>query len=91
MQPQGAHRSISEALIDAGVTRVVFGQPDPNAQAAGGADALRSAGVLVTDGFMADAAQTLNADWTLAMTRQRPEVTWKLATLDGWVADSERK
>ncbi len=80
----------SKALIDAGVTRVVFGQPDPNPQAAGGADALRGAGVLVTDGFMADAAQTLNADWTLAMTRQRPEVTWKLAaTLDGWVAAAD--
>lgn len=80
----------TQALIDAGVARVVFGQSDPNPQAAGGAAALRAAGVLVTDGFMADAVRRVNPDWTRAMTRQRPEVTWKLAaTLDGWVAASD--
>ena len=80
----------SQALIDAGIARVVFGQTDPNPKAAGGAAALRAAGVLVTEGVQSDAAAQLNPDWTRAMSRQRPDVTWKLAaTLDGWVAAAD--
>lgn len=80
----------TQALIDAGVARVVFGQSDPNPQAAGGAKVLRAAGVMVTEGFLSGAAEQLNSGWTRAMTRRRPDVTWKLAaTLDGWVAASD--
>jgi len=74
----------AEALVAAGVRRVVFAQADPNAAAAGGAATLRSAGVDVVSGLMADEAQALNAVWTFAVERGRPFVTWKLATtLDG--------
>ena len=80
----------TRALIDAGVARVVYGQDDPNPQAAGGADALRAAGIVVTGGLGTAEVATLNEGWTRAMTRQRPEVTWKLAaTLDGKVAASD--
>jgi diaminohydroxyphosphoribosylaminopyrimidine deaminase/5-amino-6-(5-phosphoribosylamino)uracil reductase len=74
----------TEALIAAGVARVVFAQSDPNPAAAGGADRLAAAGVRVSSGLMADQAADVNREWSLAVTRGRPFVTWKLAvTLDG--------
>jgi diaminohydroxyphosphoribosylaminopyrimidine deaminase/5-amino-6-(5-phosphoribosylamino)uracil reductase len=74
----------SQALIDAGVSRVVFAQPDPNPVAAGGEAALRAAGVVVEYGLLEREARALNRAWTFAMEHHRPFVTWKLATtLDG--------
>ena len=49
----GAPGPCTEALIDAGVARVVYGQPDPNPLARGGADALVAAGVEVEGGVLA--------------------------------------
>ena len=75
----------SEALVAAGVARVVVGCPDPTAAAAGGADRLRAAGVGVTQGVLADevAAGPLDA-WLHRQATGRPLVTWKYAaTLDG--------
>ena len=74
----------SEALIAAGVRRVVFAQPDANPAAMGGADRLREAGVEVVGGELADEAHTINRAWTFAIEHGRPFVTWKFATtLDG--------
>lgn len=74
----------SEALLAAGVTRVVYAQTDPNPTASGGASRLRAAGVEVLGGVLADEAATLNQAWTFAITHGRPFVTWKFATtLDG--------
>ncbi|MGO4598600.1 bifunctional diaminohydroxyphosphoribosylaminopyrimidine deaminase/5-amino-6-(5-phosphoribosylamino)uracil reductase RibD [Terrabacter sp. 2RAF25] len=74
----------TEALIDAGVSRVVFAQSDPNPDAAGGAERLHAAGVHVMGGVLAEAAEALNARWARTVVLGRPLVTWKLATtLDG--------
>lgn len=74
----------SEALIAAGVARVVFAQPDTNPVAIGGAGRLREAGVEVVGGVMVDEARTINRTWTFAIAHRRPFVTWKFATtLDG--------
>ncbi|WP_238998456.1 bifunctional diaminohydroxyphosphoribosylaminopyrimidine deaminase/5-amino-6-(5-phosphoribosylamino)uracil reductase RibD [Nocardioides limicola] len=74
----------AQALVDAGVRRVVFGQADPNPLAAGGAETLRRAGIEVVGGVMTAPAVQLNRPWTFAMTHGRPYVTWKFAaTLDG--------
>jgi diaminohydroxyphosphoribosylaminopyrimidine deaminase/5-amino-6-(5-phosphoribosylamino)uracil reductase len=74
----------SQALVAAGVRRVVVAQADPNPVAAGGADTLRAAGVDVELGLLTDQARQLNLVWTYAMEHQRPFVTWKFATtLDG--------
>lgn len=73
-----------DALLEAGVVRVVVGQLDPNPQAAGGAERLRAAGVDVEVGVLADEAAELNVEWTFAVTEGRPFVTWKYAaTMDG--------
>jgi diaminohydroxyphosphoribosylaminopyrimidine deaminase/5-amino-6-(5-phosphoribosylamino)uracil reductase len=74
----------SQALLVAGVRRVVVAQPDSNPVATGGADALRAAGVEVVTGLLADEARALNRVWTFALEHGRPFVTWKFATtLDG--------
>ncbi|MFY0406041.1 bifunctional diaminohydroxyphosphoribosylaminopyrimidine deaminase/5-amino-6-(5-phosphoribosylamino)uracil reductase RibD [Solicola sp. PLA-1-18] len=74
----------AEALVAAGVARVVVAQTDPNPQAAGGADRLRAAGVDVETGVLADESSDLNRAWTHAVSTGRPFVTWKLAaSLDG--------
>jgi diaminohydroxyphosphoribosylaminopyrimidine deaminase/5-amino-6-(5-phosphoribosylamino)uracil reductase len=74
----------SQALIAAGVRRVVYAQADPNPLAAGGAHQLRQAGIEVEAGLLEDQARALNSVWTWATERQRPFVTWKFATtLDG--------
>ena len=74
----------AQALIAAGVRRVVFAQPDTNPLAQGGADALRAASVEVESGLMLDEARAVNRAWTFAVDHGRPFVTWKFATtLDG--------
>lgn len=76
-----------DALLAAGVARVVHAQHDPNPAAAGGAARLRAAGVDVEGGLLADEATALNATWTRAQQLGRPVVTWKVAsTLDGRAA-----
>ena len=74
----------AQALVDAGVRRVVFAQPDPNPAAAGGADSLRAAGIEVASGLLRAEAALVNRIWTFAVDHGRPFVTWKFATtLDG--------
>ncbi|WP_242497945.1 bifunctional diaminohydroxyphosphoribosylaminopyrimidine deaminase/5-amino-6-(5-phosphoribosylamino)uracil reductase RibD [Nocardioides glacieisoli] len=74
----------SEALIAAGVRRVVFAQTDTNPVAEGGATRLREVGIDVEAGLMADEARAVNRTWTFALEHGRPFVTWKFATtLDG--------
>jgi len=74
----------AQALIDAGVRRVVYAQPDPNPAAAGGAETLRAAGVQVESGLLTVESGLLNKVWTFAVEHGRPFVTWKFATtLDG--------
>ncbi len=80
----------TQALIAAGVRRVVFAQPDPNPVAAGGADTLKGAGIEVEAGLMLDQARKVNRAWTFAMDAGRPFVTWKFATtLDGRCAATD--
>jgi diaminohydroxyphosphoribosylaminopyrimidine deaminase / 5-amino-6-(5-phosphoribosylamino)uracil reductase len=72
------------ALLDAGVSRVVFGQSDLNPVARGGADALSRAGIEVEGEVLANEARSVNPEWTFAVEHGRPFVTWKFAaTLDG--------
>jgi diaminohydroxyphosphoribosylaminopyrimidine deaminase / 5-amino-6-(5-phosphoribosylamino)uracil reductase len=74
----------SQALIVAGVRRVVYAQPDGSRVAHGGARRLRSAAVDVEGGVLEAQAGELNREWTMSVELGRPFVTWKFAaTLDG--------
>ena len=80
----------TQALLDAGITVVVFGQPDPTDEAGGGGEVLRAAGVEVHGGVLAHEAEAVNAEWTFAVRHGRPFVTWKCAvSLDGRVAGAD--
>ena len=78
----------AEALIAAGVGRVVAAIEDPNPRVAGqGFAALRAAGIEVQTGLMAGQARALNAGFISRMARGRPRVTVKVgASLDGRTA-----
>lgn len=74
----------TEAILDAGITRVVVGLPDPNPVAAGGADRLRAAGLEVVTGVLADRVAAQQAEFLVAATTGRPHLALKLAqTRDG--------
>jgi diaminohydroxyphosphoribosylaminopyrimidine deaminase/5-amino-6-(5-phosphoribosylamino)uracil reductase len=74
----------AQALIEAGIARVVVAVPDPGEQSGGGAERLRRAGVEVEIGLGADLAERVNEPWLTAVRRSRPFVTWKFAAgLDG--------
>lgn len=78
----------AQALIDAGVARVVIacGDPDPRVDGAGIA-MLRAAGIAVTDGVLEAEAQALNAGFFLTRTAARPLFALKVAaSLDGGIA-----
>ncbi|MEP6589803.1 MAG: bifunctional diaminohydroxyphosphoribosylaminopyrimidine deaminase/5-amino-6-(5-phosphoribosylamino)uracil reductase RibD [Gemmatimonadota bacterium] len=78
-----------DALVAAGVQRVVIAMSDPNPEAAGGAAKLREAGLTVEVGLLATAAERLNARflWRFGAP-SRPFVAVKLAvSLDGQIAD----
>jgi diaminohydroxyphosphoribosylaminopyrimidine deaminase/5-amino-6-(5-phosphoribosylamino)uracil reductase len=89
MEPCAHHGSTppcTEAVLTAGVRRVVAGSLDPNPEAGGGLEVLRDAGVDVelTDSFPARAQ---NEAWRVWVREGRPFVILKLAlTLDGRVA-----
>ncbi|HEY6529934.1 MAG TPA: bifunctional diaminohydroxyphosphoribosylaminopyrimidine deaminase/5-amino-6-(5-phosphoribosylamino)uracil reductase RibD [Cellvibrionaceae bacterium] len=78
----------SQALIDAGVKRVVYAMQDPNPQVCGqGLERLRAAGVEVVGPCLEVEARLLNRGFIKRMTDGRPFVTCKLAmSLDGRTA-----
>ena len=86
VSPRGP--ACADALIAAGVARTVIACDDPDPRTAGqGAARLTAAGIAVTSGVGASAAQALNAGFFSRMTRGRPFVTLKLAlSLDGCIA-----
>ncbi|MCE9569465.1 MAG: bifunctional diaminohydroxyphosphoribosylaminopyrimidine deaminase/5-amino-6-(5-phosphoribosylamino)uracil reductase RibD [Rhodocyclales bacterium] len=78
----------AEALIDAGVARVVAAMQDPNPLVAGrGLAKLTAAGMDVTVGLLAGEANELNIGFVSRMTRGRPWLRLKVAaSLDGKTA-----
>ncbi|MEU7283314.1 bifunctional diaminohydroxyphosphoribosylaminopyrimidine deaminase/5-amino-6-(5-phosphoribosylamino)uracil reductase RibD [Streptomyces sp. NPDC045431] len=81
----------AQALVEAGIARVVYAVGDPNPQATGGADTLRAAGIEVVPGLLAAEAEAGNAAWLTSVRLGRPYVLWKYAaTLDGRIAAQDR-
>jgi diaminohydroxyphosphoribosylaminopyrimidine deaminase/5-amino-6-(5-phosphoribosylamino)uracil reductase len=78
----------TDALVAAGVSRVVVAVQDPNPKVAGeGITKLRAAGISVESGMMETAARELNAGFFARMTRGTPWLRSKIAaSLDGRTA-----
>ena len=80
-----------DAIIRAGVSRVVVAVRDPNPQAGGGVEQLQAAGIRVDVGVLVEEATELNAPFIHAFRSDRPWVTLKLAvSLDGAIAHAAR-
>ncbi len=82
----------TDALLAAGVRRVVVGIEDPNPHVVGrGADRLRAAGVEVVMGVAREEASALIASWRTAVLRGWPAVILKVGmSLDGRIATRTR-
>ena len=87
---QGRTPPCTEALIEAGVARVVLAVADPNPVAAGGSAQLRAAGIDVEVGLLADEAHRLNEVFFHGLRTQRPFFVVKAAvSLDGRIAAAD--
>jgi diaminohydroxyphosphoribosylaminopyrimidine deaminase / 5-amino-6-(5-phosphoribosylamino)uracil reductase len=90
-----AHHGVTppcaDALVRAGVARVVAAVTDPDPRVAGAGFArLESAGVSITQGVLEPEARALNLGFFRRMTEGRPLVALKIAqSADGYVADAQ--
>lgn len=90
-----AHRAktspCAQALIDAGVGRVVTAMEDPDTRVAGRGHALiEAAGVALTTGVLAEKAARAHAGHVTRVTKGRPHITLKLAvSADGMIGRRE--
>ena len=83
----GSTGPCTQAIIDAGISTVVFAVNDPNSVASGGADTLRAAGIKVILGVLEKEAAYANRAWLMKTKQNRPFFTWKVATtLDAKIA-----
>ncbi len=89
---QGRTPPCVDAILRAGIRRVVVAAGDPNPRVRGGGTrALREAGLEVLSGCREDEARACNRVFLAAMERLRPHVTLKCAmTLDGKIAAFDR-
>ena len=77
----------SQAILNAGISRLVFAAADSTAEAAGGAAMLAAAGLETAGGLLAADSEELNHRWLRAVRENRPFVTVKIAqSLDGRTA-----
>jgi diaminohydroxyphosphoribosylaminopyrimidine deaminase / 5-amino-6-(5-phosphoribosylamino)uracil reductase len=81
----------TDAIVAAGIARVVAAVRDPNTAAAGGAERLRANGIVVDIGARENEARELNAAFFHSFHSDRPWVTLKLAlSLDGAITGAKR-
>src|SRR4051812_10479871 len=90
-----AHHGVTppcaEALVRAGISRVVGAVIDPDPRVAGAGFArLESAGIIVTTGVLEEKARALNLGFFKRIAEGRPLVALKIAqSADGYVADAK--
>jgi diaminohydroxyphosphoribosylaminopyrimidine deaminase / 5-amino-6-(5-phosphoribosylamino)uracil reductase len=83
---QGRTPPCRQALIDAGVRRVVIALADPTSRGAGGTAALRAAGIDVETDILTDEALTVLGSWLAATRARRPFVIWPYLITEGGVS-----
>jgi diaminohydroxyphosphoribosylaminopyrimidine deaminase/5-amino-6-(5-phosphoribosylamino)uracil reductase len=82
---QGRTPPCRQALIDAGVRRVVIAVTDPTSRGAGGTAELRKVGIDVETGVLENEARLVLGSWLTATTTGRPHVTWPYVLTGGAV------
>lgn len=88
----GKQGACSKALIEAGISRLVYGSVDPNPKVAGqGLEELKAAGVQVDGPLMEEECLALNQTFNYYMTTGRPYVALKYAmSQDGKISTKDR-
>ncbi len=92
----------AQALIEAGIARVIYASSDPGDASGGGAETLKNAGIEVIAGVLKNQADDQNRVWLTSAKLGRPYVTLKWASsLDGrsaaadgtskWISGSESR
>lgn len=85
---EGKTGPCAQAIIEAGISKVVIASTDPNPNSKDGVQELRDAGIEVEVGLLEEAARDLNKDFFCFHEKARPYVTLKIAsTLDAKVAE----
>lgn len=85
----GSTGACVDAIIAAGISRVIYAVADPNPIASGGAQRLAAAGVSVEYVESAE-LRDLQSAWLHRITTKRPYFIWKVATtLDGYIAAND--
>lgn len=72
-----------QALLDAGIHRVVVALIDPTSRGQGGVKRLRDAGVDVEPNVLADEARLVLGPWLTALQTELPRVIWPVAYVEG--------
>lgn len=84
---QGKTGPCVEAILSAGIKKVIYGSQDPNPIAQGGAESLATAGIQVEQISNTSEVEKSNRAWLHKIRNARPFFTWKVAmTLDGRTA-----
>lgn len=79
----------TQAIIDAGIVKVIYAVRDPNPIAAGGAQVLKSAGIAV-EHILSSELEFVQRAWLHKVATNMPLMIWKVATtLDAKVAASD--
>jgi len=87
---QGKTPPCTQAIIAAGIKKVLYAVSDPNPIAAGGGEYLRASGIDVGQGLLESEAAFDNRAWITKIAKERPRITWKIAsTMDGKVAAAD--
>ena len=87
----GRTRPCAEALVAAGVSRVVGGAGDPDERVSGrGYAILRQAGISVTEGVLSDQAADAMAGYLIRSMKKRPELTLKIESGSGLVSGARQ-
>jgi diaminohydroxyphosphoribosylaminopyrimidine deaminase/5-amino-6-(5-phosphoribosylamino)uracil reductase len=80
----------TDAIIKAGLSKVIYAVSDPNPVAAGGSERLRGAGIEVLSGIGEVQAIHENRAWLTKIEKGRPRITWKIASsMDGKVTAAD--
>lgn len=83
----GKRPPCTKAILDAGITRVVYAVTDPNLVAMGGGEFLRSKGLEVISHILEVESAFENRAWLHKIAKNRPYIIWKIAsTFDGFTA-----
>ena len=84
---QGKTPPCTQAILKAGIRRVIVAARDPHIQASGGLDFLKERGVECQSGLLQDEAENLNLPFFRSLETRRPFLALKLAlSLDGCIA-----